>query len=151
MKTKTFLRNLVLITTLAILAGCASVPMASKGQDAASKTFKVSSQNVAGLYVYRDSFMGKALRKRVSVDGKVIGETANKTYFHKEVAPGSHTLSTESEFGDNELTFDAVAGKNYFYRQYIKMGAFTGGAGLEAVSEAEGQEGVLECNEAKSP
>jgi hypothetical protein len=83
------------------------------------------------------------------IDDVVIGETANKTYFHKEIAPGSHILATESEFGDNTLPFNADAGKNYYFQQYIKMGAFTGGAGLEAVSEADGQQAVLQCNEAQ--
>jgi hypothetical protein len=141
----------VLILTLAGLMGCASTPMAPKEQDKDSKTFKAPHLNLAGIYIYRNSSFGAALKKRVSIDGVVIGETAKNTFFHKEITPGAHTLATESEFGDNVLTLNAEAGKNHYFRQYIKMGAFVGGANIEAVSEEEGQNGVLECEEAYSP
>jgi hypothetical protein len=36
-----------------------------------------------------------------------------------------------------------------FFQQYIKMGVFVGGAGLQAVSETEGKQNVLQCSEAK--
>ncbi len=142
-------RSLMLIAALAVLTGCASVPMAPKEQDAASKTFKAPSPNMAGVYIYRNSFVGKALTKRLSIDGTLIGETANGVYFHREVTPGEHTLATQAEFGDNTLKFNAEAGKNYFFQQYIKMGTFKGSAGIQAVSEEEGKRNVLQCNEAK--
>lgn len=141
---------LVFATLLSVLSGCASVPMAPKEQDAAAKAFAPPASGKAGLYVYRDSFVGKALRKAVSIDGTVIGTTANKTYFFKEIAPGSHTLSTESEFGDNTVTFQAEAGKNHYARQYMKMGVFVGGSGIEMVGEEEGKAAVLQCERAQS-
>jgi hypothetical protein len=149
MKMNISLRNLLLIGTLAVLTGCASVPMAPTEQDEASKTFKVSTPNMAGVYIYRNSFVGKALKKRLSIDGVVIGESANAVYFHREVTPGEHTLTTQAEFGDNFLKFNAEAGKNYFFEQYIKMGTFVGSAGIQAVSEEEGKKNVLQCSEAK--
>jgi len=71
------------------------------------------------------------------------------TYFYKEVSPGQHTLSTQSEFGNNDMIIKTDQGKNYFVRQYIKMGVFIGGANLELVSEEDGKKGVSECNLAK--
>ncbi|MFC3609514.1 DUF2846 domain-containing protein, partial [Stutzerimonas tarimensis] len=56
--------------------------------------------------------------------------------------PGAHTLSTESEFGDNLLQLNAEAGKNHYVRQSIKLGLFVGGAKLTEVSESEGQKAV---------
>jgi hypothetical protein len=151
MKMNISFKSLLLITTLALLTGCASVvPMAPKEQDAASKSFRAPSANKAGVYIYRDnSFVGKALTKRLSIDGVVIGETAAGVYFHREVTPGEHTLATQAEFGENTLKFNAEAGKNYFFQQYIKMGTFKGSAGIQAVSEDEGKRAVLQCNEAE--
>jgi len=123
--------------------------MASKELDASAKTFKEPAPDRAGLYVYRDSFGGKALKKMLSIDGKAIGQTANKVYFYREITPGAHTLSTESEFGDNTLDIQAVAGKNLFVRQYIKLGVFVGGSALELVSEEEGKKAVLDCERAQ--
>ena len=137
------------IISVFLLSGCASVPMASMEQDATAKKFSQPAADKAGLYVFRNTFVGQALKKTVSLDGAIIGETANKIFFYKEITPGSHTLSTESEFSDNVITFQADGGKNYFSEQYIKMGVFVGGAGLKMVPEEEGKRKVLECGLAK--
>ena len=42
-----------------------------------------------------------------------------------------------------------VAGKNYFIRQFIKMGVFVGGAGLEEISEEQGKTDVAKLEMAK--
>lgn len=147
--TRTF-ATILLCLSLSILTGCASVPMASKEQDSASKTFALPAAEKSGLYIFRNSFVGQALKKLVSVDGKPVGQSANQVYFYNEITPGSHTISTESEFSDNSLTFQTEGGKNYFARQYIKLGVFIGGAGVEMVSEEEGKKEVLQCNRAQS-
>lgn len=134
---------LLAIVASVILTGCASVPMAPVEQDQAMKTFSAPASDKAGLYIFRDSSLGAALKKTVSIDNQVIGETAAKTYFYSEIEPGEHTLATESEFSDNLLVIKVQAGLNYFVRQYIKFGAFVGGANLELVSEEEGKKGVL--------
>lgn len=132
-----------------VITGCASVPMASVQEDMAKKTFSEPAQNKAGLYVYRNCFVGQALKKSLYLDNVFIGETANKVYFYKEVSPGNHQLSTESEFSNNSLNFHAEKGKNYFAEQYIKMGLFVGGANVRMVSEEEGKKNVLDSKLAK--
>lgn len=99
----------------------------------------------SGLYIYRDSFVGQALKKSLTVDGQVIGETAKGVYFHRFLAPGKHVIGTESEFSDNTLTLVTEPGKNYYLRQYIKMGAFVGGANLEQISEEQAQRDLKGC------
>ena len=140
---------LAVIVSILVMNGCASVPMASLEQDKARKEFKNPPEDKSGIYIYRNSFVGQALKKSVSIDEVVIGETANKTYFYTEVSPGSHKLSTESEFSDNSVTLDTNGGENYFAQQYIKMGLFVGGAGLKLVSKEEGQKQVEKCRLAK--
>jgi hypothetical protein len=137
------------LMSVALLSGCASVPMAPVEQDAALKTFSKPASDKAGLYVFRNTFVGQALKKTVSLDGSVIGETANKVYFYREISPGQHTLSTESEFSDNEVTFLAESETNYFAEQYIKLGVFVGGANVQIVSEEDGKKGVLESQLAR--
>lgn len=129
----------------AILTGCASVPMGSTEADAQLKTFSAPPADKSGLYIYRDSFTGQALKKSLTVDGELIGETAKGVYFHRFLAPGKHVIGTESEFSDNTLTLVTEPGKNYYLRQYIKMGAFVGGAGLEQISEAQAQRDLTDC------
>lgn len=124
-----------------LLTGCANtVPMASMQESAQLKAFPTPKDNMAGLYVYRDSYVGKALKKNVYIDSECLGETADRTFFYKQVKGGQeHDISTESEFSDNKLTIFTEPGKNYFVRQYIKMGVFVGGANVTAVSETEGK------------
>jgi hypothetical protein len=137
---------LMILVGSTYITGCATVPMASDEQDVARKEFSPPPQDSAGLYIYRNSTFGGALKKNIYIDGDFIGETAPKTYFYTVVNPGVHMLSTESEFSDNSIEITVESGQNYFVRQYIKFGVFVGGSNLELVSEAEGQKGVLECN-----
>lgn len=130
---------------LSILSGCATVPLAPAEEDTARKTFSAPPQGSTGLYIYGNSTFGGALKKSVYIDGELIGESAPLTYFYREISPGEHRLSTESEFGENDLLINTEAGQNYFVRQYIKMGVFVGGANLELVTEEAGKKGVLEC------
>ncbi|MCS2162903.1 DUF2846 domain-containing protein [Scandinavium sp. H11S7] len=128
-----------IILSSMLLGGCASVPLASDAENATAKAFPAPENGKAGLYVYRDSFAGKALKKDVYLDGHCLGETSDRVFFYQQISTSqSHMLGTESEFSPNNLTLNVVPGKNYFVRQYIKMGVFVGGAGLENVSETEG-------------
>lgn len=145
---KKFITLMVLIIWI-LMAGCASVPMASAEQDMLHKKFDPPKEGLAGLYVYRNTFAGQALKKSLYLDNQLIGESANKVYFFKEINPGKHTLSTESEFSDNSLDFNAVAGKNYFFEQYIRLGVFVGGANIKEVSEEKGKKNINECKLAK--
>lgn len=123
-----------------LMTGCASVSMASKDDSAKAKQFAPPAPNNAGLYVYRNSFAGKALKKDIWVDGKCLGESASDVFFYTEVEGGkTHQIATESEFSPNILDLPVDAGKNYFVRQYMKMGVLVGGAALELMPEAQGK------------
>ena len=102
----------------------------------------------AGVYVYRDnSHFGAALKKSVWIDGECVGETAKGVFFYQEVEGNKeHTLSTESEFSPNDLVLYLESGKLYFIRQFIKFGAFVGGAGLEQKDREEGMKEVSKLN-----
>lgn len=137
------MKKLILsMALLALLTGCASVKMEDKAASDRAKQFAQPSAGSAGLYVYRDSALGAALKKNIWVDDKCIGESAPNVFFYTQVAPGNRKVSTQSEFSPNDLALLVEAGKNYFVRQYIKMGVFIGGAGLETVPEEQGKAAV---------
>ncbi|UNM95481.1 DUF2846 domain-containing protein [Ignatzschineria rhizosphaerae] len=123
------------------IAGCSSVPLASDIDNKNAKLFPVPKEGEAGLYIYRDSFVGQALRKDVYLNGGCVGETSNEVFFYLTIPTEENEiiLGTESEFSPNNITMSLESGKNHFVRQYIKMGVFVGGAGLEQVSEEEGK------------
>ncbi len=97
------------LTATLLISGCASVDMTTKAESEKAKEFNLPSQGNAGVYIYRNSFVGQALKKDIWIDGKC-----------------------------------------YFIRQFIKMGAFVGGAGLEQISEEQGKIDVAKLDMAKS-
>jgi hypothetical protein len=141
--------SVVFITTL--FSGCASVPMESLEKSSMAKQFTQPANGDAGLYIYRSGSFGGALKKDIRVDGKCLGESAPNIFFYENVRGDmEHKISTESEFSPNDLLVKTDGGKNYFVRQYIKMGVFVGGAGLELVNVEEGKKEVATLSLAKA-
>jgi hypothetical protein len=141
--------RLLFLAMIVFVSGCSSMPpLASKEQDEASKKFTPPASGKSGVYIYRDSGYGSAVRKKAPIflDNENIGYTTKHIFFHRTISPGTHAVST----GDSELKFSTVAGKNYYFRQYIKVGAFVGKPAVESVTEEVGKRGVLKCREAFS-
>lgn len=136
--------KILIISLISLLSvGCASVPMETSQRATDVKQFSPPAEGKAGLYIYRYGSFGSALKKDVWVDGDCIGETARNVFFYEEVIGGEeHKISTESEFSPNDLVVKTESGKHYFIQQYIKFGAFVGGAGLKLVDAEEGKEKV---------
>lgn len=141
----------VVAVLAALVTGCASVPMESKEASDQAKRFAPPSQGQAGLYIYRTGGPGAALKKDIWVNGKCIGESAPNVFFHEQVKGDQElTIATESEFSPNEIKLVVVGGANYFIQQYLKIGAFVGGANLEVVSEANGKQAINDLQMAKN-
>jgi len=122
-------------------SGCVSfVPLDSRDNTQQAKAFSAPTEGQAGVYIYRNSFVGKALKKDLWIDGKCIGESSNKVFFYTQVEGGrEHTVATESVFSPKILPIFMEVGKNYFIRQYIQFGPFVGGPKIELVDEALGR------------
>jgi hypothetical protein len=134
--------TIIAIFSAAVLSGCASVKTASSSEDAKAKTF-ATNPNQAKLYIYRNEFMGAALRMGVELNGKEIGKTGPKSYFAVDVPPGKHSIVSRAE-NDASLEVMTEAGKNYFIWQEVKMGFLLARSKLQLVDEAQGQAGVRE-------
>ena len=131
------------LAAVVLASGCASVEMASSEMDTSAKSYAVK-PNKANIYVYRNEVMGSALKMPVALNGRMVGDTASKTFLLLEVDPGSHTLVSKTE-NDATIKVDAVAGRNYFVWQEVKMGVFVARSNLQLVDEATGKAGVAEC------
>jgi hypothetical protein len=125
-----------------LVSGCASVPMGDATRDAELKIFKPKADK-AGLYVFRNENFGAAIKMTVLLDGKILGDTAAKTYLYTDLEPGSHRLISKTE-NDSVLDFTAVAGQLYYVWQEVKMGLFAARSNVQLVDEKTGQAGVLE-------
>ena len=131
--------------------GCASVPMETPEKSEKAKLFNAPSSGTSGIYIFRkDTPVGAALKKDVWIDNKCIGETAKGIFFYSEVeGDKEHAISTESEFSPNDKVVKTNAGELYFFQQYIKMGAFVGGANLEQFDAEQGKQEVSKLKLAK--
>ncbi len=134
--------GITLIVLSLLLTGCASVPMASSDLDTKAKTFNPSPDK-ASLYIYRNENFGGAIPMSVDVNGRILGDTAAKTYFHLDLLPGKYEIQSHSE-NTSLLEVNAEAGNNYFIWQEIKMGVWMARSSLQLVDEAKGKEGVKE-------
>jgi hypothetical protein len=143
------IKKLIIAAGVALtLVGCAStVPMATPAEDTQAKQF-IAKPDVAGLYIYRNESLGKAVKLPVELDGKILGQTGYNTFFYSEVAPGPHKVTTRAE-NTTELSIDAIAGKLYYIWQEVKMGVWAAKSELHLVDEATGRKAVQGTNLAK--
>jgi uncharacterized protein YceK len=140
---------LVLLVVVSLLTGCASVPMASIEHDTQAKTFAVESDK-ANIYLFRNEFVGPAVKMDVVLDGKPVGQTVAKSYMKFELKPGQHTLISKAE-KDDVLYVNVEAGKNYFVWQEVKFGIPYARSLLHLTDEQTGKAGVLECKLIEGP
>ncbi|HET9701306.1 MAG TPA: DUF2846 domain-containing protein [Burkholderiales bacterium] len=142
------IREILVGASMAVLAGCASVPMTSLQEDASGKAFTVP-DGKANIYLYRNETLGAAIPVTVSLDGKLAGQTASMTYFLWTVEPGSHEITCNAE-NTETLRLNTSPGKNYFVWQEMKMGMWMARCALSEKSEEEGRKGVQECKRAQA-
>ena len=137
---------LVVVAILLLVSGCATVPMGSDVETQQAKEVQAPSGDNSGIYLYRkDTVFGAALTKSIWIDGECIGDSAKGVFFYHEVeGDKDHTISTQSEFSPNDLIIHTKAGELYFVEQFIKMGVFVGGAGLEQKDPETGRKDISE-------
>lgn len=129
-----------------LFTGCASVDLASDADSAKAKEFTIDDSSKSQLYVYRPGHIaGSALKKAIWIDGLYVGRLKRCSFLVEKIEPGEHVISTESEFGNNEILINTEANKNYFVRQNIKFGVFVGGSSIHEVSVEKGMEDVKKC------
>ncbi len=139
----------ILSVIIFAISGCSSIPLSSPVESENAKRFSSPNQGKAGLYVYRDSFLGPTLKKDIFLNDKCIGASVANVFFYEEIDGNvDYEVSTESEFSPNKLRFKSETGKNHFIRQYIKVGLVVGGAGLEIVSPETGMSAIRRLNKA---
>src|SRR5262245_30727253 len=134
---------------LAVVSGCASVPMAPAADSARFKRLSAP-PDVAVVYLYRNESIGAAVRMDVSLDGRPWGQTVAKSYMVWQVAPGSHRIVSSAE-NDTDLTIQTAPGRRYFVWQEVKMGLMYARSQLHQVRDSEGQAGVDECELIRMP
>jgi S1-C subfamily serine protease len=135
---------------LALLCnGCTSTPLASSERDEQSKKFAPATDK-ASLYIYRNQLYGYLASIPITINGKMIGNTAAKTYFRVNLPSGTYIVESAIQ-NVSSISVDVESGKNYFIWQELKMGSV---GGLECVlrqmDEDTGRSGVLQSKQIAS-
>lgn len=139
--------KVVIISSVVLMTGCASINKAPASAEAESKQFKESA-DTSQVYVYRNETLGAALSMPVTVDGMLAGNTGPHSFFRFDLPAGEHKLTSQGT--ESQLTITTELGKLYYVWQEVKMGAFSGGSKLQFVSEEAGKKGVSECTQIQS-
>jgi len=139
---KVALLTLMLCTTC-VLAGCATVPLASPDEDALAKRL-VAAPDRSLIYLYRNEIFGAAIPMLVSIDGQVAGKTVAYSYFLWDVPSGTHKFTSYGE-KESTLVITAKAGKTHYVHQEIKAGVWMARSRLYEVDEDEGRKAINTC------
>jgi hypothetical protein len=133
-----------LLSTL--LSACASVPMAGLQDDQQAKEFKAPAGK-GRIYIFRDENFGGAIKVTVTVDGKLIGQSAPMTYFVADVEPGEHIVACQAE-SSSQVSVKVKKGEIAYVWQEMKMGMWSAGCKVQEVNESRGRTGVSACKRA---
>ncbi|WP_297576237.1 DUF2846 domain-containing protein [uncultured Campylobacter sp.] len=144
---KNIFKFLLLCCGLFLLTGCSTgMVKASPERSALVKEFNNPPEGKAGLYLYKHtagSFRspGEALRTAY-LDDQAIAKLKQYYFIYMDVEPGEHTISVESEFSPNKLKILFEKGKNYFVRQYLKIGIFVNGSNVVLMDEEKAKKAL---------
>jgi len=139
------------LTATLLISGCASVEMASKAESAKAKEFNSPVKALLAFTFTVTALLAWPSRKTYGLMESASARVRRMCFSIRQVEGGkNHKVDTESEFSPNTLELMFEAGKNYFIRQFIKIGVFVGGAGLEQISEENGKIDIAKLEMAKS-
>lgn len=131
------------VIALTMLSGCATVPMSSSDKDLQAKKF-ATIPDKSSIYIYRDESYGGAIKVTLSLNDKVIGQTAPYTFFRIDTAPGNQKITCHSEV-TRDLRLQTKPGQLYFVRQEMKLGLLIARCKVYEVSPLVGKEAIKKC------
>jgi hypothetical protein len=147
---KAFRWLLIICAAGVILAGCATVPMATVEQDIEAKSF-TPPPGKANLYIARRSaYFGSAVTFRIMVDGIPIGSIGPGTYHLVAVEPGQHNILVSSTENSDQAMFEAAADNSYYFQVTVLMGLVTARTAIAQIDEGRGLQLVLNGKRAMS-
>lgn len=131
----------VLAAAALALAGCASVPQASRERDAEAKLY-ITHPQTATLYVYRDDFAGDIRTDNavLYVDGRIIGATLPGGYFRIDVRPGTRVLH-----GDGPDTGRLVLSARPSEISFVVLNVAGGVSHFREVAPETGKRDIARC------
>lgn len=129
----------VLLAALALLAGCASTPQASRERDAEAKEF-ITHPATAAIYVYRSALDRLGQDSVLYVDQRIIGATLPGGYFRIDVNPGRRRLHGIGH-DQGRLDIEVRPGEIYF----VALSVTDGNSHFAVRQPVQGRAELLQC------
>jgi hypothetical protein len=144
LKMNKFHRCIFVLGCLAMIAGCAQVPMAPEPADIEAKKFSPPAGK-GSLYIHRHETLGGSVAIPVFVNGINVGQTAAHTYILLNLVPGSYTVESNAPENTARLNIKIKQGENTFIWHEPKMAILRGfRVGLTLSDQEEGKRAVLD-------
>lgn len=140
MKMLTTLRVTALAVLSLSLVSCAGGP----SFDAAS--LPPIPEGKGRVFVYRTSGFGAAVRPDVKIDGKVVGKSMARGFFHSDQPPGEHEISIQTEW-KHKNTISVTAGHPTYVQCKVTMGLMVGHVIPNQVSAETGAAEIKSCKQ----
>lgn len=133
---KSLLKLMTLSLLIAILAGCAKMPVRGDYVKEAQAPTIVPDEHSGVVYFVRESaFTGGGISYFIFEDTTKIGLLKSGTYFIHKTTPGKHTYLAETE-SRSAVTLDVEAGKTYYVEGSVGLGFLAGRPQLTEITEA---------------
>jgi subtilase family serine protease len=141
---------LSLLVSNVIFTGCVNVQMTPSDLDSDAKKFEPQSDK-ANIYINRiGQWFGYGFAFETSLDGRIVGSLAPKTYIMLSVSPGEHTIALSNVGNVTQQTVKVEPGKNYFFEASCIFGASNGQYDLKLISEDQGRDEVAKSKRSEA-
>jgi hypothetical protein len=100
------------------------------------------------VYIIRPTSFAFLIKMDIDCDSLHIGSTKAKKYVYTRVAPGKHVFVSRSE-NNYRFTLNVEAGKVYYIKQEVKLGALYAETALELLNEEDGKKYLSKCKLSK--
>lgn len=136
--------SLLLVSAMALVAGCANLPSAEvmKAETVTYQLPKMPEPGKAIVYVVRPSGLGGMVRFNVFVDDQEtpseVGYTRASQYIYFNLAPGVHRIYSKAE-NWAEVEVKAVAGDIIYIQQEPSMGVIMARNNIVKLDDYQGK------------
>ena len=142
---KHLIKLFVVVISISLIAGCASVSKAPAEKSAEAKSFEAPADK-GSVYLYRTGrAVGAVGQLSVKVNGVAAGGTGPGSFFKWDLNPGVYTFLSSTAESSATIQLDVKAGEVYYIRQDARIGVANGRVTMKEVDDNKGKKEIEGC------
>ncbi|MFH1370260.1 MAG: DUF2846 domain-containing protein [Planctomycetota bacterium] len=129
-----------------ILVGCPGSPAAGDEEEKAAKEFEPQDNNSV-IYIYRSTMVAAIQMFRLYIDGSLIGDSKNGSFFRIVAKPGMHALEVTNMRNDKlgNVSINTDASKLYYIELQVGANPISGIPKLVLTEEQKAKPKIKQC------